>query len=311
MPQRPEEEAEFDRTDASIDETRHQLSETLDAIEDRLNPDHIKAQAREIVTETIQQAKEAVREATIGRAEETLDEAVRTTRGVGMTMLDTIKRNPVPAALIGVGVGWLLFNRQSTNDSNGRYDYRDYRGYRGSRATGLDRQGRLWMNDYDRYGEYDRTGATESGRGFTDRLQDTAGQAAGQAQDIAGRAADQAQDIAGRVADNVQQTVGGLPDTAMEFRDNAQERVRQTLQDSPLIAGGIALAAGMVVGLAVPETEREQQFLGEARDSLIEQVKETARGSVVEQLKDSAREIEKQVEQSIDKAGAAVDSAIS
>lgn len=299
-----DDEVKADRVDTSIGETRHQLSETLDEIEDRLNPDRVKAQAREIVTETIHEAKDAVREATIGRAERTFDEAVRTTQGVGTSMLDTIKQNPIPAALIGIGVGWLLFNRQSTNDygrlntdySGRRYDYR---GYRGVQASGLDRQGRLWMNDYDGRDRMSYDTDTADDRGFSGRIQDTAGQAA-----------DQAQDMAGRFADNVQQTVGGLPDTAQQFRGTAQERIRQTLTDSPLIAGGIAIAAGMVVGLAVPETEREHELLGEARDSLMEQVTEAARGPMAEQLKSSARDIEQQVEQSIDKAGSAVDSAI-
>jgi hypothetical protein len=268
-----------------------------------LNPDHIKAQAREIVTETIEQAKEALRDATIGRAEQALDETMRTTRGVGITMLDTIKRNPVPAALIGIGVGWLLFNQRNGVDPDRRFDER---GYRGVRASGLDPQGRLWMNEYDRYDVSGRTADGPGERSLTDRFQD----AAGHVQGTAGQAADQAQELAGRMADNVQQTVGGLPDRAQDFATSAQDRIRRNLEDSPLIAGGIAIAAGMAVGLAIPETEREQELLGDTRDSLMEQVKESARGPMAEQLKDSARQIEQQVEQSIDKAGATVDSTI-
>jgi len=292
-----DEQAEMDEASATIGETRSQLSDTLDAIEDRLNPENVKAQAKEIVSETIEQTKAALREATIGKAENAFNDAMRSTRGAGMTMLDTIKQNPIPAALIGIGVGWLLFKGQSTTDDR-QYDYSTYRS---RKASSLDGQGRLWMSNYDSgvYEPMDRSDEASSAQGLTDRLQDTAGQAAGQVQQMAGR-----------MADSVQQTMGGLPDSAQDFAGTAQERVRRGMEDSPLIVGGIALAAGMVVGLAIPETERENQLLGEARDSLVEQVKDTARESVTEQMKDSARQIEKQVETSIDKAGEAVDSAI-
>jgi ElaB/YqjD/DUF883 family membrane-anchored ribosome-binding protein len=278
-------EMEVEAASASIVETRSQLSETLDAIEDRLNPDRIKEQAREIVSEATEQAKAALREATIGRAEAAMNEAMRTTRGAGTTMLDTIKQNPIPAAMIGIGLGWLLFKGQSNNQSDQRF------AYRGAASSGMDRQGRLWTSGaggysgtggYSGYGSYsgeNRSGDWDDSSGLTDRIQDTAGQAVGQAQDAAGRAVGQVQDAAGRVADNLGDTMGGLQQTTQEFAGNAQDGILRLMHDSPLVAGGIAIAAGMVVGLALPETEQEKELMGEARDSLMEQVKESARGA--------------------------------
>jgi ElaB/YqjD/DUF883 family membrane-anchored ribosome-binding protein len=244
----------------SIVETRSQLSETLDEIEGRLSPEHIKEQARETVAELTRQAKEAIREATIGRAETALDEVVDTTRGVGMTMLDTIKQNPIPAALIGIGVGWLLMKGQGGGANDRRY------GYSPRGTSRLDPQGRLWMDEYNGYGPMERGAGDVSDAGLTDRLQDTAGQAVGQVQDVAGR-----------MAGNLQDTVSGFGQTTQAFTETAQERIQRVMHDSPLMVGGVAMAAGMIVGLALPETERESEIFGEARDSLIEQVKETAR----------------------------------
>ncbi len=301
------EEIEVEQASASIIETRGQLSETLDAIEDRLNPDRIKAQAKEIAAEVTEQAKAAVRDATIGRAESAINEAVRTTRGAGMTMLDTLKQNPIPAAMIGIGLGWLLFNAnaQSSNDNNPRGDYQ------GSLNPEYDREVRTWVPRYGGYSasrypyygtEYGSAGRTDAepseGNGVTDRLQDTAAQAAGRAQDATGHAVGQVQDAAGRLAGNVQETMGGLQDSTQQFAGSAQDRIQRLMHDSPLVAGGIALAAGMVVGLAVPQTERENELLGDARDSLVDQVKE------------SAREAQERIQDAVGQAGEAAQSAL-
>src|SRR5687768_6380706 len=53
-----------------IEQTRADMSDTIDAIQDRLNPQHIKEQVKEQVREQFYEAKEMVRDATIGKAEE-------------------------------------------------------------------------------------------------------------------------------------------------------------------------------------------------------------------------------------------------
>jgi hypothetical protein len=97
-----------------IEQTRTELSGTIDAIQDRLNPDHLKDQAREMV-----------RDATVGKAQDMVHSASDTARDTGNGILETIKQNPLPAALAGIGIGWLWKNRsQSQNSySQSRYNY--------------------------------------------------------------------------------------------------------------------------------------------------------------------------------------------
>jgi hypothetical protein len=74
------------RIERQIEATRHQLTETLTALERKLS-------ARQLTTDVI----DAVRETVLGD-------------GTGQqTMVDLIKRNPVPAALIGLGLSWMVF----------------------------------------------------------------------------------------------------------------------------------------------------------------------------------------------------------
>lgn len=132
---------------AEIEQTREQLSGTIDAIQAKLSPDNLKEQAlegveqvRDRVMETARDAAEHAidhaRDRTIGRAEDFVDDA----KGVGYTVIDTIRDNPVPAALAALGIGWLLMegrNSASQSQSYRRSESSRSRDYRYS--SGRDR----------------------------------------------------------------------------------------------------------------------------------------------------------------------------
>ena len=61
------------------------------------------------------------------------------------------------------------------------------------------------------------------------------------------------------------------------------------LDRNPLLLGAAALIAGAAVGLSIPETESENQFMGEAREQLVERAQEAAH-QAVEKVKDVAGE---------------------
>ena len=83
-----------------IDETRREMGSTLNELGDRLTPGHL-----------VDQAKENVREATVGRLEDTA-------RGMSDMVFETIKRNPIPTAMAGIGLAMLWRNRsQQTRDT--------------------------------------------------------------------------------------------------------------------------------------------------------------------------------------------------
>ena len=60
----------------------------------------------------------------------------------------------------------------------------------------------------------------------------------------------------------------------------AEDRLRQALRENPLGVAAVAMAIGSAVGLALPETERERELMGEARDNLIERAQEAASETV-------------------------------
>jgi hypothetical protein len=305
---------------AGIEQTRSEMSETIEAIQERLSPQHLKEQVKDTVREQFYEAKETVREATIGKAEEFMRNAGDTVNEARYGLMETIRQNPIPAAMVGLGLGWLYMNRRSGGYS--RYDQNRYRGYNSyDTSTGGYGGPRYAYGVGERYQDrdmYDR-GQGESTLGRAQhtagqamhRAQDTVGSVVGQAQDTAGHAIHRAQDAVGNVVNQAQDTVGNVvsqtQETAGYIADQAQfqaqrfeDRFERTLHENPLMIGAVALALGTAVGMALPGTERENQLLGEARDNMVDRAQSLAQdtmekvqrvaGDVIDEVQETASE---------------------
>jgi uncharacterized protein YjbJ (UPF0337 family) len=299
-----------------IEDTRADMGETIDAIQERLSPRRIGEQVRE-----------QVRGATIGRAEQMVSDATDTAREAGGGLVDLLRDNPVPAALAALGLGWLWLKRPGGQGGGGRRapagGYGGYRGgygaydrgdgYRGAGyPAGGYRAGGYRDDDDDDGGPGDavRRGGQRARRAAgqaADRAQDAAGQAAGAVQDATGQAADRVQDAAGQAAGAVQQAAGQVQDTAQQLGGQVRYGARRarsglegSLQESPLAAGAIALAVGVAVGLAAPSTDVEDRLMGEARDSVVQKAQDTAQDTlgkvqhVAERTADATKETAQQ-----------------
>ncbi|HXE80540.1 MAG TPA: hypothetical protein VNK41_07300, partial [Vicinamibacterales bacterium] len=57
----------------------------------------------------------------------------------------------------------------------------------------------------------------------------------------------------------------------------AGDRLTEWVNQNPIGAGAMALLAGLVIGLAIPESAQEHRVLGAARDRLIENARRAGR----------------------------------
>jgi hypothetical protein len=153
---------------AGIEQTRAEMSSTINAIQEKLNPQVLMDQAKDTLQDAasniISTAKDSVREATVGRVEDMVSNVTDTAKDTGGNFVQMVKDNPIPAALVGLGLGW-LFTRNSGSSSNrgqnyGYYpDYPDYdRGYRGGGGGGYQPQ------SYGRQG-YSYGGSSQGSQG--------------------------------------------------------------------------------------------------------------------------------------------------
>ncbi len=221
-----------------IDETRSDMSETLDAISDRFDPSNLKDQAMD-------------------QAKDFLSGPVA---DIGSSLLDTVKQHPVPALAAAISIGWLVVKGgESEQDRRFEDDYRRRTGRYPAPgyASYARRTGRRYDSGYD----YDANGDSDSGRSLADK----AGDKASQAKDKVSGLADQATDRLHDVGDHMQ-----------DYRRSASNWLEQQLHQNPMLVGAVALAAGALVGLSVPETQPEHELMGRQSDRLIEQAKDVA-----------------------------------
>jgi len=287
-----------------IEETRAEMSETIDAIQERLNPQHLKEQVKDQVREQFQEVKATVREATIGKAEDMVRNVGDTLDDARYGLVETIRQNPIPAALVGIGLGWLFMNKRSAPSRRyARYDeqaryYREAQPYYGNQQGYTGR-----VNTYG--GSYGNDWADQGERGTKralHRVQETAGNVVNRAQDTVGTLADRTQETVETIADRTQETVGNVVSQAQETASTVanqtqeavgyiagqaqyqaqrvEDRFQRALHENPLAVGAVALAIGTAVGFSLPQTERENELLGEARDTLIDRAQEVAQDTL-------------------------------
>ena len=107
---------------AEIEQTRGELSETVNAIQDRLRPGNIASNAAESVKSTVRNVASNTGEAVSDRAREMADSEP----------VQYVRANPIPTAMIGIGIAgltWLALGGREAQPRN-RYRGRSSRDWR-------------------------------------------------------------------------------------------------------------------------------------------------------------------------------------
>jgi ElaB/YqjD/DUF883 family membrane-anchored ribosome-binding protein len=282
-------------------QTRAEMAETINALQERLEPERLKRQAAETFRETTDDLKhkaaESVREATIGKAEQFMNNVEYTARETSSGLLDTIRQNPIPAALIGTGLAWLLFggsDRRSNGFAYGRDRNNAWsRGpqvYHGMRAPDPG-HGTMYgpSNHYgDRYDDSNVGGqpghvvqnlgqqAQDLSSQAKDRVASVGSQVQDTVQDFGNRAQSTVQNLGTRAQDQFESTRDDLRDQFQQASTN----VDQLFDRSPLAVGVIAIALGATIGLAMPPTEPEARLMGDAREQFMQKASDAAKDTL-------------------------------
>lgn len=245
---------------AEIEDTRAEMSQTINEIQERLSPENVMGQV-----------KEKVREATIGKVErvmnrvgetigevteparEVLNSAGSTIKETGRSAAGVINRNPIPVALIGLGLGMLAV--RAFRRGNG-YDYDD-----SSRtSTPMGQQSLV-------------SGQTEYGR-------DRSRYAIGQTDHTTEGTLDHVKQTASELAHRSTDALNNLSTRAKDTASSLGNRFGQALRENPLAVGAVAVAVGTAVGLVLPTTRFENEYIGETSERFVGKAQEVAREAI-------------------------------
>lgn len=199
-----------ERCDAStrdIEATRRRIQEKAGFLEERLKPRSL-----------LEPLKRRV-EGTLGAG--------------GSRILDAFREHPLPLALTGLGLGWMLL--------------RDLRGVRGHECLSA-------------------SGGSEGGL-------EKAKEAAQSVREKAAGAVEKTREA----VHAVREKAAAVPSKVREGARQATDWVSTTLEENPMLWAVGALAAGVLAGLCVPTSEKEEEDAGELVDKAAEAVLEEVR----------------------------------
>ncbi len=209
------------------------------------------------------------------------------TRNLGRSIRD----NPIPVALMGIGMAWLMVGGSGTkprnvdDDPHDRdWDDRAY-AYSGDPVDlgGFGQSyGEASAADLDQHTADEPEGSRREG------LTSKAGRVAGHLRDRAGEASEclgggirgtrDAMARRGRGVGRKTRRYGDrLGRRASRYGRQARRRFFEALEDQPLVLGALGVAIGAALGAALPATEREDELMGETRDNLKRQAEQTGR----------------------------------
>ena len=259
-----------------IESTRREMDRNLDALESKLTPTQLAMEAWGLF---------------------------RGGSTAGASRLWKIARqHPGPAAVIGVGIAWML-TESTKGDDRAEYGYRP--GYAG--AYGYSGRRGYETGYAGDYGDYDEgegrvSSALHTAGDKVSSAADTARHAvtdaASTAKDAVVGAAGTAKDAVVGAKERVSEVAGTARERASELSWQARERARyrarqarvgfwETMEERPLALGAAAIALGVVAGLMIPSTRKEDELMGETRDRLMDRAKEVG-GEALEKGKQVA-----------------------
>ena len=246
------------------------------AVKDELKRDATDAvgAVRSAVKQDLGEAMEVARAATIGKVEILATKAGHAMTTTRDSIVDTVRQNPVPVALVGVGLLWMFMNRKAP--SNGR-EIGVHQPAPGAGALGravdtvahaaVDAEHKVAGLVHDAGDALGHAGAAVGGK---------LSEAAHATSELAASAAHGAGEMLHDAGESVTSLARQVPLQAHRLEARAQA----TFFDNPLAVGAVVLGAGALLGLALPHSRVEDSLMGDARQRLLHRAEGAASEAV-------------------------------
>ncbi|WP_434149996.1 DUF3618 domain-containing protein [Methylocaldum gracile subsp. desertum] len=258
-----------EQIETDIERTRSQMAETLDTIQERFSPGQLLDQALNYLDE--KQINENLRR-------------------FGTSAGTVVKENPIPMTLLGAGLAWLALSGRT-------------KGKGGRSVSGLMKPSHGMESLHSSHGEIERSvshgmGGTKGEGAMSEKLGHAKGRVSetvGHVRETLGEKASHVRHSVGDTMSSVREKAGEVShraqDQAVRLGHAAQDQYQHVVQEQPLVLGALGIAIGAALGAAVPRTRMEDEMMGETRDRLARQARETGREIMHEGAVEAEREL--------------------
>ncbi len=178
---------------------------------------------------------------------------------------DKMRGNPIPLAMISMGIGWILLSRSGMDQ-------------RFTRSQTMDRV-REGAGSTARYARDALHSATDRARDATDSVRDTASHLYERAGNAAEHASERISDAMGSVSDSM----GGarLSSHPLGRRvERATSGFWELVDDHPFVAGIMGAALGAAIGASIPSTRYEEEWVGDYASQVTDKTKKAAQDAL-------------------------------
>ena len=233
-----------------VEASRGNLDRTVEALKDRMSPGQL------------------------------FDEANRAMGGAGQQVLsrliDQVRENPLPVAMVGLGLAWLMTSQ----------------GRSGAHAAVEPRSFSPSIQTYGGLGSELQAGGGSApnggGHGLAEGVGDALKSAGGKASDLLHGAKDSIASAASHVGHAGSSAASSVSQAGLRARHDTMDAARQAasgvggmaqraqstvsdlLEREPLLIGALGVMVGIAVGAAIPTTATEDRLMGQARDDLMQ-----------------------------------------
>jgi ElaB/YqjD/DUF883 family membrane-anchored ribosome-binding protein len=264
---------------SDIDVTRRRMDDTMDALGDRLQPRHLLDELLGFLRGGGNDGESRLTQ---------IREKVTTSCDTAMhSVVDSVKQNPMPALVIGAGVAWMVYSSRKRSD----YDYDEYyssqdASMRYDPDTHYDRPldypapvGSEW-NEQGESKAWGQEGASKLGQikdkasAATGQMKEKLSHATEAAREKLSHAGEAAREKMTAIRERAGEVTSRMRDTTADVYSRSRQRVVATADHHPLEVGLVALAAGLMVGLAMRTPRAVNRKLGPAADRLRERTRE-------------------------------------
>ena len=294
-----------------IRRTRAEMDQTVDALGERLRPRHLFDDLLEMFKGWGSTSGGA---SSSSSSQGAISGAKDKVRDAGSRVIEKLGQNPMPAALIGAGVAWLLFDNGEKRSDRARFgpgpigapEPPMHSGSYVDARTGRPYDETYGVGYYDagRSGTQPQQGDESSGGGLADKARDVArsvkdgvSSAADSVRQGVSSVTETASEWAGSARGSASQAgraFGGYASSASGYAsdrmsrgyDTSKQYIERGIEEYPLAMGAAAMSLGVLAGLLFPRTRAEDEMMGRQADALKETVAEQGR-----QVADAAKNV--------------------